>query len=290
MIIDLHAHSTASDGTDSPAELMAAADAAGLDVVAITDHDNTGGWEPAILARPEQLTLVCGAEFSTVVAAPTGTVSVHLLGYLFDPQHPAIVAEQSRLRDERLHRGLAIVAKMVAAGVPISAEQVLDIAGGAPVGRPHIGRALVDSGVVSTVDEAFGSYLAGRGPYYVPKADTDLCTAVEMIGAAGGVGVIAHPRGRGEYRALTFDRIKDLADHGLGGLEVDHPDHDEAERAELRSIAARVGLLTTGSSDYHGHNKVLRLGQETTAPETLAELISRTSGVIVPVGPGDSPA
>jgi len=119
----------------------------------------------------------------------------------------------------------------------------------------------------------------------VPKADTDLYTAIEMIGAAGGVSVIAHPRGRGEFRALTADRIRDLAAHGLGGLEIDHPDHDAAERAELRSIADDVGLLTTGSSDYHGHNKKLRLGQETTTARTLAELISRTSGVTGPLGP-----
>jgi len=289
MIIDLHAHSTASDGTDSPGELMAAANRAGLDVLAITDHDNTGGWEPALRARPDHLTLIRGAEFSTVVPVGPGRVSVHLLGYLFDPLHSAIVTEQARLRGERLHRGMAIVAKMVAAGVPISAEQVMQIADGAPVGRPHIGRALVDSGVVSSVDEAFESYLAGRGPFYVPKADTDLSTAVEMIGAAGGVSVIAHPRGRGEYRALTVERIRDLAARGLGGLEVDHPDHDPTERAELRYIAAELGLLTTGSSDYHGHNKKLRLGQETTTGETLAELISRTSGVTLPVGPTGSP-
>jgi predicted metal-dependent phosphoesterase TrpH len=289
MIIDLHAHSTASDGTDSPAELMAAADGAGLDVLAITDHDNTAGWEPALQTRPDHLTLIRGAEFSTVVPVGPRTVSVHLLGYLFDPLHPAIVSEQARLRGERLHRGMAIVAKMVAAGVPISAEQVMEIADGAPVGRPHIGRALVDSGVVSSVNEAFESYLAGRGPYYVPKADTDLFTAIEMIDAAGGVSVIAHPRGRGEFRALTVEKIRDLAARGLAGLEVDHPDHDETERAELRSIAAGLGLLTTGSSDYHGHNKKLRLGQETTTAETLAELISRTSGVTPPVGPVGSP-
>ena len=133
---------------------------------------------------------------------------------------------------------MAIVAKMVAAGVPISAEQVMQIADGAPVGRPHIGRALVAAGVVSSVDEAFESYLAGRGPYYVPKADTDLYTAIEMIGAAGGVSVIAHPRGRGEYRALTADRIRDLAAHGLGGLEVDHPDHD-ADRTRGAAVHRR---------------------------------------------------
>jgi predicted metal-dependent phosphoesterase TrpH len=139
--------------------------------------------------------------------------------------------------------------------------------------------------VVTSVDQAFASYLAGHGPYYVPKADTDLPTAIRMITAAGGVSVIAHPRGRGEYRALTFEYIKELADFGLGGLEVDHPDHSPAEREELKSIAERLGLLTTGSSDYHGHNKVLRLGQETTLPEVLGALVERSNGVTLPVGP-----
>ena len=159
------------------------------------------------------------------------------------------------------------------------------IANGAPVGRPHIGRALVDAGVVASVDEAFASYLAGRGPFYVPKADTDLPTAIEMITAAGGVSVIAHPRGRGEYRALTFDYIKELAGDGLGGLEVDHPDHSPAERAELRSIAERLGLLITGSSDYHGHNKVLRLGQDTHRSGHAGQAGGRSSGATLPVGP-----
>jgi 3',5'-nucleoside bisphosphate phosphatase len=288
MLIDLHAHSTASDGTDSPAELMAAAAAAGLDVVAITDHDTTNGWEPAVAARPDDLCVIRGAEFSTLARASERRVSVHLLGYLFDPGARAVVDEQARLRQERLHRGMAIVQRMVTAGIPISPEQVMAIADGAPVGRPHIGQALVAAGVVESVDEAFASYLAGRGPYYVPKADTDLPTAIEMIADAGGVSVIAHPRGRGEFRALTFEYVKQLAGQGLGGLEVDHPDHSAAERAELRSIAERLDLLTTGSSDYHGHNKVLRLGQETTGPDTLAALVDRSSGVTAPVGPAGS--
>jgi len=286
MLIDLHAHSTASDGTDSPAELIAAAAAAGLDVVAITDHDNTAGWEPALAARPAELTVIRGAEFSTLAHTPSWPVSIHLLGYLFDPLHPAIVTEQARLREERLQRGMGIVRKMIAAGIPISEAQVMAIADGAPVGRPHIGQALVAAGVVDSVDQAFASHLAGRGPFYVPKADTDLPTAIAMIAAAGGASVIAHPRGRGEYRALTFEYIKELAGYGLGGLEVDHPDHSAQERAELRSIADRLGLLTTGSSDYHGTNKVLRLGQERTDPEMFSALVATTSGVTAPVGPG----
>ena len=285
MVIDLHTHSDASDGTDRPAELVRAAAAAGVDVLGLTDHDTTGGWQEAAAARPAGLGLLRGAEFSTQVAGDGWSHSVHLLGYLFDPDDPAIVTEQARLKQERRRRGLAIVARMVADGVPISADQVLTIAGDAPVGRPHIGRALVAAGVVSSVDEAFATYLAGRAKYYVPKIDTDLVLAVEMITAAGGASVIAHPRGRGERRVLGSELIGKLAAVGLTGLEVDHPDHGPAERTELREIAAEYDLLTTGSSDYHGTNKQLRLGQETTTPTVLAALIGRTSGVTVPLGP-----
>ncbi len=284
MIIDLHAHSAASDGTDTPAELMTLAAAAGITTLGLTDHDTTGGWAPAAAARPDGLTLIRGAEFSAQVPAVGGwTVSVHVLGYLFDPDHPAIVAEHERLRAERLRRGLGIVDNMTAAGIPISREQVLRIAGDAPVGRPHIGRALVESGVVSSVSDAFGSLLSGRGGFYVQKADTPLDATVAMIAAAGGASVLAHPRARGEARALTRDRITALVDLGLTGLEVDHPDHGPEQRAELRALVADLGLVGTGSSDYHGHNKTLRLGQEHTDPGQLARLLDATSGLVQPL-------
>lgn len=286
MLIDLHTHSDASDGTDTPAELVRAAAQAGVDVLAITDHDTTGGWESAAAARPVGMTLLRGSEFSTRVVGDGWAHSVHLLGYLFDPADPAIVAEQARLKAERRRRGLAIVDAMAADGLPITGEQVLAIAGDAPVGRPHIGRALVASGLVSSVDEAFATYLSGRAKYYVQKVDTDLFRAVAMIRAAGGAAVIAHPRGRGEQRVLTPGLIGELAAAGLTGLEVDHPDHSPAQRVELRQIAAEHGLLTTGSSDYHGHNKKLRIAQETTDPQVLAALVAVTSGVTVPLGPG----
>lgn len=282
--IDLHAHSTASDGTDSPAELMAAADAAGLAVLALTDHDTTGGWAAAEAARPDHLALLRGAEFSTRARGEGRYASIHLLGYLFDPADPAIAAEQARLRTERLHRGVGIVQKMVADGLPISVDQVLGIAANAPVGRPHIGRALVAAGVVDSVDEAFGTLLSARGPYYVPKVDTELIDAISMIAAAGGVSVLAHSRARGEARVLTEARIGELAAAGLTGIEVDHPDHDPAARAELAGIAARFGLVRTGSSDYHGHNKTLRLGQESTAPRQLDALVAASSGRVPPLG------
>jgi len=285
MRIDLHTHSSCSDGTDTPAELVAAASAAGLDVLGITDHDTTAGWAEAQQSLPTGMGLIRGAEFSTqVTRAGGGTMSVHLLGYLFDPTDPAIALEQARLVAERRGRGLAIVAKLNAGGVAITPERVLEIADGAPVGRPHIGRALVEAGLVGSVTEAFESYLAGRGPYYVHKQDSDLDYAVSMIAAAGGASVLAHPWSRGARSVLTPERIADLAERGLVGIEVRHPDQDDPTRADLLGVAADLGLVVTGSSDYHGHNKTLVLGQETTAPEALARIIAATSGVVAPIG------
>ncbi len=289
MRIDLHTHSSASDGTDSPAELIGIAAAAGLDVVALTDHDTTAGWAAAADALPDHMTLIRGAEFSTCILTPSGhRVSVHLLGYLFDPLSPAVVAEQARLFTERLHRGLAIVDLMVADGIPITRDQVLGFADGAPVGRPHIGRALVAAGVVTSVNEAFAHYLDGAGGYYVPKVDTDLTTAIQMIADAGGVSVVAHSRSRSAARILTADRLAELAALGLDGIEVAHPDHPDAARAELVGIADDLGLIRTGSSDYHGTNKTIRIGAESTAPDQLARLVDRARGIAVvgrePVG------
>jgi predicted metal-dependent phosphoesterase TrpH len=260
---------------------MGLAKAAGLDVVALTDHDTTGGWASAERALPAGLSLVRGAEFSTRVERDGREASIHVLGYLFDPADDAVVAEHDRLRAERLGRGLAIVDRLTADGVPITREQVLTIAGGAPVGRPHIGRALVDAGVVATVTEAFGSYLHGSGRYYVPKVDTPTHAAIRMIAAAGGVSVVAHGRTRSAARAVTPELLAELARLGLGGVEVRHPDHGAAERVELAGIAAELGLFATGSSDYHGTNKSLRLGQETTDPAVLEQIVATATGAEV---------
>jgi predicted metal-dependent phosphoesterase TrpH len=286
MTVDLHTHTDFSDGTDSPAALMAAARAAGLTGVAVTDHDTTGGWQAAALARPSGLTLIRGAEFSTHLPYGDDQVSVHLLGYLFDPASPGLAAEMTRLRQDRLERGMAIVDRMVAAGLPVSREQVLDIAGGAPVGRPHIGRALVAAGLVGSVSEAFASYLSWRGPYYVRKADTELLGAIALVRDAGGVPVIAHPRSRGAARVMDEATLTSLADAGLAGIEVDHPDHDGADREDLRRIAGRLGLIVTGSSDYHGTNKRIRIGQERCCPEVVHAIVAASSGVTGLLGPG----
>jgi len=286
-LIDLHTHSTASDGTDTPEQLDAAAHRPAADVLAITDHDTTGGWDEAAVALPTGMRLVRGAEFSCV--SPTGReerpVSVHLLGYLFDPAHPAIVAEQSRLRDERVVRLARITEKMTADGYPVDVESVFELVPeGTSVGRPHLARALVAAGVVESVNDAFATLLHNGSPYYVPKADTPVERAIAMVRAAGGVAVFAHPLARRRGRVVEPSVIADLAAVGLGGVEVDHPDHTPEDRELLRELAAAHDLVTTGSSDYHGTNKITPVAVEHTDPEAFEALLARTSGVDVLTG------
>ncbi|WP_414942968.1 PHP domain-containing protein [Amycolatopsis sp. cmx-11-32] len=281
MRIDLHAHSTASDGTDSPAGLVAAAAKAGLDVVAITDHDTTAGWAPAAEALPPGLSLVPGAELSTISVDPvTGRhVSVHLLAYLFDPASPALVAEQTRLRSERRWRLRVMAERMAADGLPVDPDEVMSLLPeDGSAGRPHLAQALVRGGVVSSVNEAFGSYLGNGSGYFVARQDTLVEDAIDMIADAGGVTVIAHPFAYTRGATITVDVLAALAGHGLTGVEVDHPNHDEETRVRLHGLAGELGLVRTGSSDYHGTNKTIDLGDETTDPLALEELVSRSTG------------
>lgn len=285
MRIDLHTHSTASDGTDTPAALVRAAADAGVDVLAITDHDTTAGWAEAAAALPDGLRLVRGMEMSCEGRGEDGRpVAVHLLAYLFDPSAREFAAERERLRAERVARLRAMAERMAADGLPIDPDSVMAAAGPA-VGRPHLARALVDAGVVATVGDAFTQLLSTRSPYYVHKTDTPLGRAVDMVAAAGGVSVIAHARARSRGRLLSLDHIRELADRGLGGVEVDHPDHGGDDVALLRALARELGLLTTGSSDYHGTNKTIELARHTTDPDDFAALVARASGVPVLAGP-----
>ncbi|KJK59757.1 PHP domain-containing protein [Saccharothrix sp. ST-888] len=276
MLIDLHAHSNASDGTDSPAELIAAAVAAGLDVVALTDHDTVAGHaEAAAAVRGTGLTLVPGAELSCQVDG----ISMHLLAYLFDPAEPEFAAERELVRTDRFRRGRAIVERCRELGAPISWEQVERIAGTGSVGRPHIASALVEAGVVATVSDAFTQeWLANGGRADVRKHETDPVTAVRLVRAAGGVPVFAHPGAVKRGRTVSDQVIADLAAAGLAALEVDHLDHDEETREHLRGLAAELGLLTTGSSDYHGGRKTVRLGEYTTDPGVYEALVAQATG------------
>ncbi|MDQ4010333.1 MAG: PHP domain-containing protein [Actinomycetota bacterium] len=280
MRIDLHAHSTASDGTDTPAELVATAVAAGLDVIGLTDHDTTAGWAEAVDALPAGLRLIRGAEFScTAPDGRGGHISVHLLGYLFDPASEAIVAEQVRLRAQRRVRLHTMAQRMAVDGFPVDPDALLgDLPQLASAGRPHLARALVSAGVVGSVDEAFRRYLVTGGPYYTGRADTDVSAAVRMIRAAGGVPVLAHAVARRRGPVVGLDVIAELATEGLLGVEVGHPDHTSDDRTALRDLASTMGLLITGSSDYHGTNKTVYLGQETTDPEMLERIEELAAG------------
>ncbi|KUL69824.1 MULTISPECIES: PHP domain-containing protein [unclassified Streptomyces] len=283
MRIDLHTHSTASDGTDTPAELVRHAAEAGLDVVALTDHDTTRGYAEAIAALPEGLTLVTGAELSCRVDG----ISMHLLAYLFDPEEPALLAERELVRDDRVPRAKGMVAKLNALGVPVTWEQVSRIAGGGSVGRPHVASALVELGVVPSVDEAFTEdWLADGGRAHVEKHETDPFEAVRLVKAAGGVTVFAHPAASKRGRTVPESTIAELAAAGLDGIEVDHMDHDPGTRARLRGLAQELGLLTTGSSDYHGSRKTCVLGEYTTDPEVYGEITRRATGAFPVPGTG----
>jgi predicted metal-dependent phosphoesterase TrpH len=285
-VIDLHTHSAVSDGTDSPTELVAAAARAGVTVLALTDHDTTAGWAEAAAAVPAGTMLVRGAEFST--ESPDGrggTVTAHLLGYLFDPEHAGIVAEQERLRASRRDRVRAMGERMAADGLPVDGEALLArLPADSPAGRPHLARVLVDAGVVGSVGEAFDDLLRKGGRYYVEKENTPIATAIAMIRAAGGVAVFAHPFARRRGPVVEGSVLRDLAAQGLDGVEVDHPDHDGEDRAVLRALAAEEGLLATGSSDYHGANKTTPIAAETTAPDVLDALVARATGAEVLAG------
>jgi 3',5'-nucleoside bisphosphate phosphatase len=278
MRIDLHTHSTASDGTDSPAAVVAAAAAAGLDVLALTDHDTISGWDAARAARPDHLTLVPGVEFSCVHQEPDGRrISLHLLAYLFEPDDAALHAEWARLRESRRTRGAAMVENLAADGYPVSWRTIRQLAGDGSIGRPHIARALVDAGVVPDVDTAFRELLSSRQRYYVRKADTDVFDALRLIRGAGGLAVFAHPIARRRGPVVSDETVAAMADAGLIGLEVDHPDHGPDDRAHAAGLAGELGLIPTGASDYHGRNKTTELGQCLTPPESYERLLALPS-------------
>ncbi|QKW34339.1 PHP domain-containing protein [Actinomadura sp. NAK00032] len=275
MRIDLHCHSDASDGTRPPAEVVRRARARELDVVALTDHDTVAGWDAAAAAAPEGLTVVPGIELS----CQEGGRSLHLLGYLFDPEHPALAAELARICDDRVIRARTMVDRLRELGVDVTWGMVRALARGEAVGRPHIARAMVEAGVIRTADEAFtAEWIAQGGRAYAERYALDPEQAVRLVRAAGGVCVLAHPRAR--RRGYVFDDavIERLAAAGLAGVETDHPDHGPRDRARLRDLAAALGLAATGSSDDHGALTGDRLGAETTAPEAFERLAAAASG------------
>ncbi|WP_377640963.1 PHP domain-containing protein [Oryzobacter terrae] len=279
MPIDLHTHSTASDGTEAPAVVMERAAEAGLDTVALTDHDTTIGWDDAAsAARRLGLTLVPGIE----VSCARGWQSIHLLAYLPDPTHPDLADELEQARTSRDTRLDRMVARMAADGLPVTVESVRDeVEPGATAGRPHIADALVRAGVVAHRDEAFATVLGNDSPYYVSHYAPDPVRAVEVVRAAGGAAVVAHAWSATRGRVVADEVIEEMVDAGLTGLEVHHRDHTPEAVRHLTDLAAALGLVVTGSSDYHGEGKLNRLGEFTTDPDVLAALEDVASGTPV---------
>lgn len=275
MRIDLHTHSRVSDGTDTPTSLVLKAFHAGIDVIGLTDHDTFSGVAEAREAGKRiGVKVLGGIEMST----EHDGASVHLLGYGCDPFDRELDAELARIRFGRTQRLPAMVAKLAEAGFELTLAEVMAAANGAPaIGRPHVADAMVAKGYVAHRDEAFAGWIGVDRPAYVHRYACDLERAIDLIHAARGVAVLAHPWGRGGQTVLPAAYIESLVrDHGLEGIEVDHPDHDDETRSLLFAMGARLGLLRTGSSDHHGTGKKGHpLGANLTRPSAYRDLLAR---------------
>ena len=274
-MIDLHTHTTASDGTDSPFALVKKALATGVTILGITDHDSTAGWAEAITAIQPQIQLVLGAEVSCLT---TDGISVHMLGLLFDGEDQQMQQMLSDSRDTRLPRMRKMVALLQADGFDISLEDVYQAAPDqATIGRPHLADALVAKKIVATRDEAFANLLHNESKYYVTHAAPTPADAIATIKRAGGVAVIAHPFASRRGQILTADTFQDLVAAGLDGIEVHHRDQNAAEQQVLTEIAGELHLVTTGASDYHGTGKLNAMAENTTHPAQWEALEARAN-------------
>ncbi|GAA1352516.1 PHP domain-containing protein [Falsarthrobacter nasiphocae] len=278
MTIDLHTHSAFSDGTQWPEELLEEAAGAGVTTLALTDHDTFAGWGRAMAAGERVgVRVIRGVEVSCRSAEG---ISVHMLGYLPDPENAAlagILGGSRAARDTRARR----MVELIGEDYPLTWADVEAVAGeGATIGRPHIADALIARGLVASREQAFAGILAGGSPYFLPHPAPEPCEAIRAIRAAGGVPVFAHPRARLRGRVLPDSALGPMVDAGLAGLEADHRDNPPHEREQLRRIAEDLGLLVTGSSDFHGRGKPNVLGENTTAPEVLEAILAQaTSGL-----------
>jgi 3',5'-nucleoside bisphosphate phosphatase len=270
---DLHTHSTFSDGTLDPEQVVELAAGRDLTGIALTDHDTTEGVERARKAATATgLEVLLGCELS----AEHDGGPVHVLGYGFDPAEPVFAARRAWIRDGRVGRARRMVERLRALGADVDLDRVLELAGSGSVGRPHVARAMVEAGVVADVGSAFApEWIGTGGRAYVAKDAVGPVEAVELIRGAGGVAVLAHPSLHAGAGAVPEPVIRAMAAAGLDGLEVDHPDQAAAERARLRALAGELGLEVTGASDCHGALYGYRLGVERTPDATVERLLAR---------------
>lgn len=276
MSFDLHTHSNVSDGTQPPAEVVASAKRAGLQGLALTDHDTTAGWAEAMRAAQEQeILLVPGMEITTLTE---NRISVHLLSYLHDPAHPGLSAVIRGAREGREVRARRMV-ELLAQDFPLSWEGVrAQVVEGGTVGRPHLADALVAAGAVVDRQEAFDRLLHRGSPYYVSQDNVLPAEAIRLVREAGGVPFIAHSMAATRGRTVSIEQLEEMIGAGLAGVEVWHRDNPEEGRQLLLDLARRHDLLTTGSSDYHGAGKPNLIGENTTDLRTVEQILERATG------------
>jgi len=274
-MIDLHTHTTFSDGTDSPLALVKKAASSGVTVLGLTDHDSTAGWAEAVAALHGKLQLALGAEISCLTE---DGVSVHMLGLLFDGENQPLQQLLADTRDTRIPRMKKMIKNLQGAGFDITLEDVAAATPpGATLGRPHLADALVAKKIISSRDEAFAGLINNESPHYVSHFAPTPEDSIKAIRAAGGVAVIAHPFASRRGQTLTPESFNSLVAAGLNGIEVFHRDQSEEERAQLLQIARELELAITGSSDYHGTGKLNQLGENTTAATEWERLESMAS-------------
>jgi hypothetical protein len=269
-MIDLHTHSLASDGTDTPGELINKAHARGISVLGLMDHDTIAGWDEATSYLRPGMSLVLGSEISCQTSDGT---SVHMLGMLFDRENTALAEVLSTTRDNRLTRMNRIIGRLNEAGFEITIEDVLaQLAPGATLGRPHLADALIAKKIVASRDEAFTELLHNNSKYYISHYSPTPEDAIKLIKQAGGVAVIAHPLASLRGRTVSIDSFKSMVEAGLDGIEISHRDQSEDERQLLREVVEQYDIIATGSSDYHGNGKLNQLAEFTTTPEDFEAL------------------
>ena len=272
-MIDLHTHSLASDGTDTPGELINKAHARGISVLGLMDHDTVAGWDEATSYLRPGMSLVLGSE---IYCQTSDGTSVHMLGMLFDRENTALAEVLSTTRDNRLTRMNRIIGRLNEAGFEITIEDVLaQLAPGATLGRPHLADALIAKKIVASRDEAFTELLHNNSKYYISHYSPTPEDAIKLIKQAGGVAVIAHPLASLRGRTVSIDSFKSMVEAGLDGIEISHRDQSEDERQLLREVVEQYGIIATGSSDYHGNGKLNELAEFTTTPEDFEALESK---------------